>query len=141
MTYDEFCVLQEQTFDSFCKTVIRNAAKDIRRELAARVTQEVSLDSLARCEQLALSAEDHYFNMPTKFVVRGVPVIVVDSELGQALQYLTPRRRDMVLLYYFCAHTETEIGEIFGLKPSSVKYNLTVALQRLRQLLEGIRRD
>ena len=106
-----------------------------------RATQEVSLDSLARCEQLALSAEDHYFNMPTKFVVQGVPVIVVDSELGQALQYLTPRRRDMVLLYYFCAHTETEIGEIFGLKPSSVKYNLTVALQRLRQHLEGIRRD
>ena len=99
------------------------------------------MDSLERCEKIEISEEDYYFNMRSKFVVQGVPVIVVDSELGQALQYLTPRRRDMVLLYYFCAHTETEIGEIFGLKPSSVKYNLTVALQRLRQHLEGIRRD
>ena len=46
MTTEAFRTYQEQTFDSFCKSVIRNESTDARRELAAKAEREVPLSSI-----------------------------------------------------------------------------------------------
>ena len=60
MTLEEFHTYQEQTFDAFCKAVIRNESMDAHRELAAEARQEVSMSTLSADELLSLSAEDTY---------------------------------------------------------------------------------
>jgi len=54
MTLEEFYTYQEQTFDSFCKIVIRNESTDAFRELAYRREHEVEFSALSSSELAAL---------------------------------------------------------------------------------------
>lgn len=46
MTLEQFYTYQEQTFDSFCKAVIRNESIDAFRELAHRREHEIEFSAL-----------------------------------------------------------------------------------------------
>lgn len=138
MTLEEFHTYQEQTFDAFCKAVIRNESIDVHRELAAKAGQEVPISTLSADEMLALSSEDTYDLYCKTYYVGNSVVPVYDPMLGEALQFLPPQRRNILLLFYFLGYSEPQIGRLLGISTSTVHYRRDVALRRLKEILEAM---
>ncbi|MDY4219970.1 MAG: sigma factor-like helix-turn-helix DNA-binding protein [Candidatus Faecousia sp.] len=138
MTLEEFHAYQEQTFDAFCKAVIRNESVDAHRELAAKAKQEVSMSALSADDLLSLSVEDTYNLYCKTYYVGNSIVHVCDPMLGEALQFIPPQRRNILLLFYFLGYSEPQIGRLLGISTSTVHYRRDAALRRLRELLEAM---
>ena len=139
MTTDEFRLYHEQTFDSFSKRVIKHIAIDIHNAEAALSKVEVSLSTLPYSETAKLSAEDTYDlgdDVCAHFDLLGIPIEVHDAALGQALSALPPKRRDVVLLFYFADQNEPQIGKLLHITTMAVNSRRRKALAALRELLE-----
>ena len=139
MTTDEFRLYHEQTFDSFSKRVIKHIAIDIHNAEAALSKVEVSLSTLPYSETAKLSAEDTYDlsdDVCVRFDLLGIPIEVHDPALGQALSSLPPKRRDVVLLFYFADQNEPQIGKLLNITTMAVNSRRRKALAALRELLE-----
>ena len=72
------------------------------------------------------------------FHVRGLSVIVRDAVLGQALFALPPKRRDVVLLFYFAERNEPQIGRLLNLDTSTINRRRSAALSNLKAILEAM---
>ncbi len=133
----QFRLYQEQTFDSFCKKTIRNESIDAYRELAHRAKYEVQLSALPISDWEHLEVEDSYHPYQMCFSVMGHNVKVCDRELAEAIQYLIPQHRHILLLYYFLEYTDLEIGYMLGISNHAVRIRRDAALRHLQTLLEG----
>lgn len=133
MTLEQFHTYIEQTFDSFCKKVIRNAAIDIHREISRQREREKSFSDLSESEQEALSVIDTYNIYSKKFDVFGETVTIRDPDLGEALQYIQPQLRNIVFMRYFLDMSNTEIASKLNISNSTVSYRLDTALNQLRE--------
>lgn len=138
MTLEEFRIYQEQTFDAFCKKTIRNESIDAHREMATRARQEVSMSGLNMGELLSLENDDLYHIDRTTYYVRNSTVHVDDPALGEALQYIVPQKRDILLLFYFLGYSDLQISRLLKLNVSTVRYRRCAALHRLKELLEAM---
>ena len=139
MTMEEFHLYQEQNFDSFTKRVIKNIAIDIHHTEAALSKKERSLSDLSYKEASKLAVEDTYHlddDASVQFDLLGFPIIVHDPVLGQALFSLPPKRRDVVLLFYFADQNEPQIGKLLNISTMTVNVRHKKALDTLRELLE-----
>ena len=61
-----------------------------------------------------LYAEDSYGDVEEVFDVQGDPVVVIDSDIAEALKGLTQEKRDIVLLSYFIGMTDYQIAKRAG---------------------------
>lgn len=138
MTLDQFQRYQEQTFDAFCKAVIRNEAINAHRKIAAQADKEVSLTSLSTTDFSSLRYEDSYCPYCKTYYVKGTPVHIYDEPLGEALQYLVPQRRDIILLCFFLDYSDTEIARLLQITNPTVKNRRIAALKRLKELMEAM---
>ncbi len=137
MNAQQFRVYQEQTFDSFCKKTIRNEGIDAHRELAYRAKHEIQLSALSESDWVQLGIEDKYRPYQMCFSVMGHSVTVYDRDLAEALQYIIPQHRHILLLSYFLGYTDLEIGYMLGISNHAVRIRRNAALHRLQMLLEG----
>lgn len=140
MTMEAFHLYQEQNFDSFTKRVIKNIAIDIHHTEAALSKKERSLSDLSYKEAAKLAVEDTYHldDEPcARFDLLGFPIIVHDPVLEQALFSLPPKRRDVVLLFYFADQSEPQIGRLLNISTMAVNVRHKKALGALRKLLEA----
>lgn len=138
MTVEQFHTYIEQTFDSFCKKVIRNAAIDIHRELERQREREKSFSDLSESEVESLSITDNYDLYTNEYDVLGETVIVRDADLGEALQYLQPQLRNIVLMHYFLDKSSNEIADKFNISKSTVAYRLEAALKQLKEQMKAM---
>lgn len=138
MTLEQFKRYQEETFDSFCKAVIRNESANAHNEIIARADKEVSFSSLSTSDLQAFKTVDDYRPYCRKYYVRGNVVCVYDPVLGEILQHISPQRREIILLCYFLGYSDSEIGRLLHIDHKTVDYRRNVALRRLRELLEGM---
>ncbi|MGM9615201.1 MAG: RNA polymerase sigma factor [Oscillospiraceae bacterium] len=134
---EQFYTYQEQTFDSYCVTVIRNTAVSIHREISARSAREISLSDLSDKELGALAAEGNYLLSSADFSVKGEIVTIHDPDLARVLRSLSPKMRDVILMFYFLDHSDPQISNILHLSRSAVNYRRLQALGRLRTILES----
>ena len=139
MTMDEFFCYQEQTFDSFSKRVIKNIGIDLHNKQKALADIEVAFSALPKREMDSLFTEDTYLlgSEGTTFLVLGTPVTISDP-LGQALYFLPPQRRKVLLLFYFAGKSEPQIGHILNITAAAVNYRKKKALDTLRDILEAM---
>ena len=70
------------------------------------------------------------------YYVKEQPIVVRDKNLGEALQYIIPQKRAVILLSYFAGYNDTEVANILGVSPTSIARRKKSALLRLRELLE-----
>jgi len=75
---------------------------------------------------LELAAEDALAGLHTR------------DELLDALAQLTPRQRAVLVLRYFNDLSETQVAEVLGCSPGTVKSNTSRGLARLREVLSPI---
>lgn len=137
MYTQQFKTYQEQTFDAYCKKLIRNESTDAYRELAYRASHEVQLSALPETEWMQLGAEDIYRPYSQSFSVMGHSITVYDRDLAEALQYILPQQRQILLLFYYLEYTDVEIGYMLGISNHAVRIRRAAALRRLQMLLEG----
>ena len=138
MTVEQFRLYQEQSFDAFCKKVIRNEAINIHKRLMALAEKEIPLSALTVSDISALCYEDVYRPYQKTYYVQGRPIRIYDPILGEILQFLTPQRRDVILLHFFLDYSDRDIARILRISSPAVSARKAVALKKLKELLEGI---
>lgn len=141
MTKAEFQKYQEQTFDSFCKKVIRNTAISIYREMTARAEREVSLSDLSDSDMASLCTVDTYHTYSKEYTVLGHIIKIYNPQIGEALQFIQPKLRDIILLSYFFDYSNTEIANLLRISYSTVINRRNAALNKLKQQIENMGND
>jgi len=127
---------KRHAFDSFCKKVLKNEARNVYLAIKRQRDKEVSFSELSARELEQLSVTDKYFATEQIFNVLGNDIIVCDETIAKALRSLPEQRRDIILLSYFLELSDGEIGEKLDLIRSTVQYQRTSTLRELRKLLE-----
>lgn len=136
MTFEQFQRYQEETFDAFCKAVIRNESANAHKEMDERAEKEIPFSCLSPSDLQSITTVDVYRPYRKKYHVRGNIVYVYDPTLGEILQHISPQRREVILLCYFLGFNDSEIGRLLHIDHKTVDYRRNAALQRLRELLE-----
>jgi len=124
-------------FNSFCKQVLKNEARNCYDEIKRRRDKEVSFSELSEQELEQLSTVDKYFATEQIFSVLGHDVIVNDELIAEALRNLPEQKRDIILLSYFLELSDGEIGQKLNLIRTTVQYQRTSTLRQLKKFMEG----
>ena len=136
MTDKEFNEFLEQTFDSFCKTVIKNASISLRRHYKYLYEYEVPLseaetyfvEDTYELESVELHLDEHVFQ-------------IKDIELAAVISSLPIKRRNVILMSFFLEYSDTELARIYDIAPSAIAYRKECALNQMRELLRGLPND
>lgn len=137
MTQQEFVAFQERNFDAFCKKTIHNLSAYALRSYINSQKRSRTLDTLLMQEVCCAATEDIYQTYGKTFSVCGISVVVRDESIGECLQFLTPEKRDILLLSFFGNYSDTEIARQLGISNATVTYRKKDALKRLRVLMEA----
>lgn len=138
MTRDEYNEQLVKSFIAFCRTVIRNEAINAHKQIAVRSEKEIPLSALSHTDLSSLFYEDTYRPYRKTYYVKGNPVHVYDQPLGEVLQYLSPQRRDVILLTYFLDYSDADIARLLRISSPAVSDRKKAALKKLRELLEEL---
>jgi RNA polymerase sigma factor (sigma-70 family) len=136
MTEIELQEYHVHAFDAFCKRVIRNAAVDAFRKTKRKQKVEMDIDDPMIAYIHSIQTHDTYTLYSRTYYVKEQPIVVRDKNLGEALQYIIPQKRAVILLSYFAGYNDTEVANILGVSPTSIARRKKSALLRLRELLE-----
>lgn len=82
-------------FDSFCRKVLREEARDYERHIAWRSNHEVSLSELSEEQERQMYVLDEYPSEQTHFHVQGYDVAIENEDLANALTVLPDDKRDI----------------------------------------------
>lgn len=134
--YEQF---NEILFESYCKRCIDNAVRKERMKKLARAQWERSFSSMTDAELYGLEREDLALDEvereDIRFIVRGKEVHLHNSGLGNALYFLIPRDREIILLYYFMDMNDDEIARELTIPRATVQRRRNAAKEKLRVLL------
>ena len=136
MTEIELQEYHVHAFDAFCKRVIRNAAVGAFRKTKRKQKVEMDIDDPMIAYIHSIQTHDTYTLYSRTYYVKEQPIVVRDKNLGEALQYIIPQKRAVILLSYFAGYNDTEVANILGVSPTSIGRRKKSALLRLRELLE-----
>ena len=138
MKQDELEQYHECSFDAFCKKAIRNLAIDAKR-IYWKKSMMTSDDELLANYVKSLKTEDTYdLNKYEKlYYVNGIKVVVTNEAVGEALKFIMPNKRAVLLLSFFMDYRDSDIARTLRTTNSTVSYRKKQALKQLKMLLEG----
>ena len=138
MKQDELEQYHECSFDAFCKKAIRNLAIDAKR-IYWKKSMMTSDDELLANYVKSLKTEDTYdLNKSEKlYYVNGIKVVVTNEAVGEALKFIMPNKRAVLLLSFFMDYRDSDIARTLRITNSTVSYRKKQALKQLKMLLEG----
>ena len=123
-------------FDQFCKTLLKNEAKNAWRAINKQRDREITAGTAEDMAWLLPSEDDTYSTYHKVFYVKDIEITVTKEFVGEALQYIIPQKRAVILLSYFEGYNDTEVANILGVSPTSIARRKKSALMRLRELME-----
>ncbi|WP_371380506.1 RNA polymerase sigma factor [Sporomusa aerivorans] len=128
----------QERFDSFCKTVLRNHARNYDQVVRRRSRRECFSEDICEDTRFQRFFSVDPFQDTYVFRVLDMDVSVEDVLLGAALQELSEERRAIVLLSYFLDMTDSEIGACLNLIRRTVSYRRGTTLKQLKKYLEDL---
>ena len=123
-------------FDSFCRKVLREEARDYLRGLMRWAAHEASFSELSENQMERLYELDEYPSEAIHFAVQGYDVAINNEKLADALAALSDGKRDIVLLAYFLDMSDQEIAGKLNIVRRTVQYRRTSSLKEMKQRLE-----
>ena len=126
-------------FSSFCKKVIHNAAYDYKLgHKDKRNLMERFMDDLYEQDREYLKTMDIYDSDYEHFEVAGMNLKAQfkDEKLLQAINKLSARQKEVLLLSVFERETDSRIAEILTLDRSTVREHRRKALAQLKKYLK-----
>ena len=138
MKQDELELYHECSFDAFCKKAIRNLSVDAKR-IYWKKTMTTSDEELLATYVKSIMTEDTYAlnNYEKIYYVNGLKVVVTNETVGEALKFIMPNKRAVLLLSFFMDYRDSEIARTLRITNSTVAYRKKQALKQLKVLLEG----
>lgn len=128
----------EYSFDAFCKKAIRNFAVDAKRIYWKKTTVTSDEDLLASYVKSLMTEDSYALNNYEKiYYVNGLKVVVTNETVGEALKFIMPNKRAVLLLSFFMDYRDSEIARTLRITNSTVSYRKKQALKQLKVLLEG----
>ncbi len=122
-------------FDTLMKKVIDKMIKNYERTLKRRNRREVLFCELPPVMVASLSVDDDYGLETTVFEVNGVQIPVDGEELCNALEQLSERKRNILLMRYFLEMSDVEIAELLNITDRTSLRNRKSALQQMKEIL------
>ena len=132
----ELIRFQENKFDSFCRAVIKNAALDFLRSRKRRQERFLSLEETEESLSHPEVYEDVYRGYTRNYNVKGIEISIHDERIGELLQFILPKQREVLLLSYFKDYTDMDISRLLGISHKTVAYRKKAAIKKLKFLLE-----
>jgi len=127
----------QHQYDALAKKTLKGEAKNFQIELAKRAAREVSFSELSESELNQFYVLDEYESDFYRFQVSGYDVFVRNALLGEALETLSERKRNIVLLSYFLDMSDEEIGQLLNVVRTTVFRHRKAALAKIKQYMEG----
>ena len=126
------------SFDAFCKKAICNFAVDAKRIYWKKTTVTSDEDLLASYVKSLMTEDTYNLNKYEKiYYINGLKVVVTNETVGEALKYIMPNKRAVLLLSFFMDYRDSEIARTLRITNSTVSYRKKQALKQLKVLLEG----
>lgn len=130
----------EGQFILYCLRVIENEARNLHRDIRLRKEKYKTFSDLSISEMDELSAPDTYFLDDQTFSVslspsENIKVVIVNSDLYDALRKLPKENLDLILQFYFLDKKDKEIAEDFQVVQSSVCRRRHRILKLLKELI------
>lgn len=123
-------------FDSFCRKILREEARDYIREMTRLAEHEVSFSELSEEQMERLCMLDVYPFELYHFNVHGHHVVIRDDRLAEALSALSDEKREIVLLSYCLEMSDREIAEKLNMVRRTVQHWRTSSLEEMRKRME-----
>lgn len=82
--------------------------------------------------------EDTYVTNSRNYKVNGIDIVVTDYRLGEAIQYIMPNQRAVLLLSFIKEYSDMDIASVMGISHKTVAYRKKMAMNKLKALLEGM---
>lgn len=126
-----------QAFDAYCKTVLRNKARNLHKEYVRKSHFEVSLDGIQPESEHSMKYWDKYdFAQVVPVGTTGQEMRIAEPKLAAALFQSLPRFREVLYLSYFLEYSDKEIGELLKIPVSTVTSRRNNTLRQIREILE-----
>ena len=130
----------EGKFDSFCKTVLKNRARDWYRKKERQQKREILFSDVSPGLHIEPSCFDYIMCIECQaFYALDRMVMIENDLLANALRMLSPRKRQIILLSYFFGWTDQKIGIRFHTARSTIQAARMRTLQEMREIIENQR--
>lgn len=133
---DEFIL--RNRYDAFCKTVLRNEAKDYLHEMGRQRDREKSLGALTQQELDKLSTVDDYPSDSYIFSSHGYDLHIDNELVAEAFASLPEQEQSILILHFVLDIGDGEIGGLVGMSRSAVQRHRTSTLKQLRVKLMAL---
>ena len=133
---DEFIL--RNRYDAFCKTVLRNEAKDYLHEMGRQRDREKSLGALTQQELDKLSTVDDYPSDSYIFSSHGYDLHIDNELVAEAFTSLPEQEQSILILHFVLDMGDGEIGSLVGMSRSAVQRHRTSTLKQLRVKLMAL---
>lgn len=133
--------LLQRQFDAYCTKVLKYSAISYYYASRRRMEHEVPFSSLLEKDLAEVSTTDQYPSTIYRFQVREWLVEVQNEPLGNAIERLSPYRREIILLYFFLGFKNKEIAALYGCNTGKISYHKTMAVRQIRAEMEVCRHD
>lgn len=133
---DEFIL--RNRYDAFCKTVLRNEAKDYLHEMRRQRDREKSLGALTQQELDKLSTVDDYPSDSYIFSSHGYDLHIDNELVAEAFASLPEQEQSILILHFVLDMGDGEIGSLVGMSRSAVQRHRTSTLKQLRVKLMAL---
>lgn len=133
-SYDELTIRHQ--FDRICHLALEGEAVNYYRYMDYRRKHEVCLSELSEKELSRLFIMDEYETENYQFRVLDYDIEVKDSLIAEALQILTEKKRNVILLSYFMGMSDAEIAREMSLVRSTIHEHRKRSLEMLKNIIE-----
>lgn len=125
-------------FDCICRKVMIRASIKCKKELARRREKETLFSDLSQAELEQLYTLDTYNTDIAYFTVKGFDIEVKDILLAEALDVLSERKREILLLSYYTDLTDEDIAKQMEIARSTITRNRKAGLYEMKKHMEEI---
>ncbi len=132
---------QLQTFDAYCKSVLRHAAAKAYRRRKRAAARVIPFSGLPLDELEKLFYCDRYSVDSCIYRALDYEVEITEERLQEAIEQLTKEQRDVLLLSACFEHTDAEIATLLDIPRSTAQYRKNAAIRSVRTYLEGKQHD
>ncbi|MCD8155706.1 MAG: sigma-70 family RNA polymerase sigma factor [Clostridiales bacterium] len=127
-------------FDRMCRLAMKSEQIDYMREMDRLSKNEKLFSELSQEELSQLCAIDEYSFDSHCFQIYGCDIKIKNDSLANALQTLTEKKRNVILLSYFLDMSDAEIADEMSLVRCTVYEHRKRALELLKQNMEDIKK-
>lgn len=124
-------------FDAFCKTVLKNEARNYHRERKRQRDRETSFEMLPLSELDKLCTTDQYPGDSFVFSVYGYELHINDELVAAAFSELSQQSQSILILHCVLELADGEIGALIGMSRSAIQRHRTKTLETMRAKLMG----